>query len=102
MPILGTRGNVKRFTRDDLLGYIGKNYNVGSTVISIAGNIPFEKAEEIVRKYFVGRWSGGERDWRDRPRTPEAAEEYVFKDIEQSHITVTFDPCRIRARTIYP
>ncbi len=90
MPILGTRGNVKRFTRDDLLGYIGKNYNVGSTVISIAGNIPFEKAEEIVRKYFVGRWSGGERDWRDRPRTPEAAEEYVFKDIEQSHITVTF------------
>lgn len=90
MPILGTRGNVKRFTRDDLLGYIGKNYNVGSTVISIAGNIPFEKAEEIVRKYFVGRWSGGERDWRDRPRTPEATEEYVFKDIEQSHITVTF------------
>ena len=90
MPILGTRGNAKRFTRDDLLGYIGKNYNVGSTVISIAGNIPFEKAEEIVRKFFVGIWSGGERDWRDRPRTPEAAEEYVFKDIEQSHITVTF------------
>ena len=35
MPILGTRGNVKRFTRDDLLGYIGKNYNVGFPVLAV-------------------------------------------------------------------
>ncbi len=90
MPILGTRDNVRKFTRDDIKSYIAANYKVDSTVVAIAGNIDEDRACKLVEKYFAGRWSGGKRDWRDKPHAAVSAQKYLFKDIEQSHIIATF------------
>lgn len=90
MPILGTRANVKKFSRADLAAYVAANYRAESTVIAIAGNIDADRACGIVEKYFVGAFARGARDWRDRPREGKPAQKYLFKDIEQSHIIATF------------
>ena len=50
--ILGERENVKNFSRNDLIEYIGNNYCAESSVVSIVGHIEFDKAKELVEKYF--------------------------------------------------
>ena len=99
MPIFGTRGNVKKFKREDLAAYIAANYRVKSTVIAIAGNLDFDRAKDIVQKYFVGRFSAGEREWRDAPRSGGPVQNYRFKDIEQSHIIVTMPSVKYNAES---
>ncbi|MEG1609511.1 MAG: pitrilysin family protein, partial [Clostridia bacterium] len=54
--ILGPRENVKKFTRSQVVDYIAKNYSSKSTVISIAGNIDFAAAKDMVEKYFEGNF----------------------------------------------
>jgi len=38
-PVIGTRRNIERFTRDDLLGYVERQYSADNVVVGIAGNI---------------------------------------------------------------
>ena len=38
-PVIGTRPNIERFTRDDLLGYVQRQYGGANVVVGIAGNI---------------------------------------------------------------
>ena len=51
-PIIGTAENIKRFTAKDFKDYINEKYHAGNMVLSIAGNIKHEKAEELAKKYF--------------------------------------------------
>lgn len=91
MTILGERNNVKNFTREDILEYIGNNYCAQSSVISIAGNIPFDKAKELVEKYFEGKFSSNcTRDWSDKRHDTQKSVLSKFKDIEQSNIAIGF------------
>jgi predicted Zn-dependent peptidase len=41
-PVIGTRRNIERFTRDDLLGYVARQYSADNVVIGIAGNVDAE------------------------------------------------------------
>ena len=52
--ILGTRENVNGFTRSDIKEYMSKHYAPENIVISMAGNIEPELAEELAEKYFAG------------------------------------------------
>ncbi len=89
--ILGERENVKNFTRDDLIDYIGKNYCAESSVVSIVGNIAFDKAKELVEKYFEGKFASNcKRNWHDRRHNTEKSVLYKYKDIEQSNIAIAF------------
>jgi predicted Zn-dependent peptidase len=38
-PVIGNRANVQRFSRDDLLGYIGSQYTAANVVVAAAGAI---------------------------------------------------------------
>lgn len=97
MPILGTRDNVKKFGREDLISYIAANYRASTTVIAIAGNIDFDRAKALAERYFVGRFAKGEREWKDAPRAGAPVQNYRFKDIEQSHIIVTMPSVKYNA-----
>ena len=89
--ILGERKNVKSFTRDDLVEYIGKNYCAESSVVSIVGNIPFDKAKSLTEKYFEGKFSSNcKRNWSDVRHDTQKSVLSKFKDIEQSNIAIGF------------
>ncbi|MDE6275293.1 MAG: insulinase family protein, partial [Clostridia bacterium] len=89
--ILGERDNVKKFTREDLIEYIGKNYCAESSVVSIVGNIQFDKAKDLVEKYFEGKFSSNcKRSWHDKRHDTQRKVLSKFKDIEQSNIAIAF------------
>lgn len=91
MTILGDRKNVKGFTRDDLIDYIGKNYCAECSVVSIVGNVPFDRAKALVEKYFEGRFSSNcKREWRDKRHETKRSVSSKFKDIEQSNVAIGF------------
>ena len=50
--ILGSRENVNSFTKSDIEKYMSRRYTAGNIVISMAGNIEPEYAEELVARYF--------------------------------------------------
>lgn len=50
--ILGTRKNVSSFTKSDVDKYMSKHYTTENIVISLAGNINIQLAEQLVEKYF--------------------------------------------------
>ena len=38
-PVIGTRRNIERFTRDELLGYVASRYSAANVVVGVAGNV---------------------------------------------------------------
>ncbi len=45
-PVIGSRANIRRFTRDDLLAYVQQQYSGANVVVGVAGNVD---ADAIVR-----------------------------------------------------
>ncbi len=39
-PVIGTRRNIERFTRDELMGYVQQQYSGANVVVGVAGNVP--------------------------------------------------------------
>lgn len=91
--ILGPKKNVQNFTHDDVRKYISRRYTAGNIVISMAGNIEPEYAEELVARYFC-----------DMPALPtesitveiENTAKSLFrkKEIEQIHLAFAFPSVR--------
>jgi predicted Zn-dependent peptidase len=50
--ILGTKTNLKKITRNDILSFMQRNYNTDKMLISSIGNINFQKLIRKVEKYF--------------------------------------------------
>ncbi|MEG2084400.1 MAG: pitrilysin family protein [Clostridia bacterium] len=91
MQILGTRENVKSFTRDTVIGYIKDNYCASSVVISICGNIKFDDAKALVLKYFEGNFSSIIRNnWQDVFYDTTSNNVFEYKPIEQANIGFAF------------
>ena len=89
--ILGERENVKNFSRNDLIEYIGNNYCAESSVVSIVGHIEFDKAKELVEKYFEGKFSSNcKRSWHDIRHSTQRSVFHKYNDIEQSNIALDF------------
>jgi predicted Zn-dependent peptidase len=38
-PVIGRRANIERFTRDDLLGYVQRQYSGANVVVGVAGDV---------------------------------------------------------------
>lgn len=50
--ILGPKENIASIQRDDLVGYITKNYTADRMVLVGAGGVPHEQLVELADKYF--------------------------------------------------
>ena len=86
--ILGPMENAKRFTKKDILAYKNKHYVPKNTVISFAGKISFEKADELVQKYFSG-FSGLDSFIAENINVNcLQLDKTVEKSIEQAHIAM--------------
>ncbi len=52
MNILGTPAKLKKYTRTDLVSFIGRTYATDRMVLSFVGNVPFSKILKLTEKYF--------------------------------------------------
>ncbi len=50
--VLGTPGNLKRFTREDVLEFMINNYSTDQMVFSSVGNIDFRKVLKLAHRYL--------------------------------------------------
>ena len=88
--ILGPRGNVERFTRDDVIAFVSSHYVTENIVVSVCGNISREKAIDIVLKYFNFPSHPLERREFALPKTHGGRVEANYKEIEQANLTIAF------------
>ncbi|HEY4069227.1 MAG TPA: pitrilysin family protein [Burkholderiaceae bacterium] len=70
-PVIGNRANLKRFTRDDLLGYVQRQYTAANVVVAVAGPVEADTFVRAVEAAFgamprgepnvvpVPAWHGG-------------------------------------------
>ncbi len=91
--ILGSRKNVSGFTKADVKKYMSKRYTAENIIISMAGNIDVNLAEELVEKYFSAVPSA---ETENAPVPVELAAKSLYrkKDIEQIHIGLAFPSVR--------
>ena len=52
LPVIGLRGNIGRFTREDLLSYVESNYVGANVVIGVAGKIDADRVVAAVEDAF--------------------------------------------------
>ncbi len=89
--ILGDAVNVKSFTRDNILDYMGKWYNPSNMVVSVAGCIEYEQACEAVEKLFASRFrNAGERRQKACAHVNRPDFRFKVKEIEQANICIGF------------
>ena len=89
--ILGPKKNLLYFATEDLTAYKKKYYTSGNVCLVMSGNVTFEKAEELARKYFVNKYPFSRRHRLLQAKaTPERSELYKFKNIEQNNIAFSF------------
>lgn len=87
--ILGSKENVKGFTRADIKNYLKARYTADNIVISMAGNISVELAEELTYKYF-GAVPATKAENRPLNVVLQSRNLYKSKDIEQVHVAVAY------------
>ena len=87
--ILGTPENVSSFTKADVDKYMSKHYIPDNIVISMAGNIDVNLAEELAEKYFAGVEKKCCK--RGEIKVEYSAKSLLRKkDIEQVHIGIAY------------
>lgn len=87
--ILGPAENISNFKKQDFLDYINRNYTVDNIVISVAGNVDFDKVIEIGNKYFSKKRSNEKINIEKAVYTPN----YFFKkkELEQMQCIIGFE-----------
>jgi predicted Zn-dependent peptidase len=59
-PVIGSRGNIVRFTRDELLDYVRAQYTGANVVIGVAGNVDADAIVREVEAAFGAMVAGSE------------------------------------------
>lgn len=90
--IVGTNKNIKKSSRESLLGFKDKCYLPSNTVLSVAGNAEFEEACRLVEKYFEPAFAKLSKANAQKPPVPVYLDAFhhKFKDVEQSHVAVAY------------
>lgn len=89
--ILGPAENVKRFGKEDIRAYMNRFYCPENLVISFAGNITYERADELVRKYVLPRLKCSGFKRKDKtPHSFKGGYGERIKDFEQSTLAIAY------------
>ena len=87
-PILGTRGTVRSFDRQRLLGYFRRHYTPSNIIITAAGNLQHQQIIDLIGNQF-GHLPGGPRQSLGRaPVARPTISHRHKKNLEQVHILV--------------
>ena len=103
-PVIGTESNLRSFTRDDLVKYVGRNYVPHRMVLAAAGNVSHETLVELAKKYF-GRARGRARRgefYRKKPQQYHPEKKDFKKPIQQAHICIGSQAWSVKSKQRYP
>lgn len=98
--ILGTKENIKRFTREEILSYLEKHYVAENMVISVVGKIIFDDVINMLENHFASIKS---HQPFERITHTEYKQSFSVKnkDIEQAHICLAFPGISYDSEDIY-
>ena len=90
--VLGPADNIKAFDKSYIDDYRRDFYNADNIVISFAGNVSSQKAEELVNKYFAPFVACNKsKPFFCTEQTNLGKIIKTNKDIEQNHLAIAFD-----------
>ena len=99
--ILGTKETVQNMKKEDFLSYMSTYYVPERTVIGVSGNFSEEKIEEKIKEYFgKDENTSNPVTTQEEPFTPDVR--ILTKDVEQTHILMSFRGIPIQHRDLYP
>jgi len=93
--IAGTVESVRGFKSADIYNYIKKHYNAPKTIIAFAGDVTLERAEKMVKKYFLPRF-------REKTNPKVLAIEDVRVVPPQQFVTKTKDTEQHNVAVLFP
>jgi len=85
-PILGTKGSVSRFRRDELAEFFRSAYRPGNIVIAAAGHLEHDATSKLVRRHFGALPAGGRARNGGPPRPASRIVTRSKKELEQVHV----------------
>ncbi len=89
--ILGSKENVSSFDKDIVSRYLKDYYVAENVVVSFAGNVTLERADELVNKYIMPIINKGKKKATPKHNTNCLCKNLVkTKDIEQAHIALSY------------
>jgi predicted Zn-dependent peptidase len=88
-PVIGTRANLRRFTRDELVAWVAQQYTGVNTVVGVAGNVDPDRVAASVRAAF-GDMPRGSANLVARPRFVGGIRSRRLTGSGQAHVVVGF------------
>lgn len=86
--ILGTRKDVKRFKREDILNFIRQNYARNNVVLASAGNISSRQLLRLCNRYFADAQLTDTPSFREKFNGYTPKNKTINKHSNQSHIMI--------------
>lgn len=91
--IAGTEESVSKISREQILDYFSKNYTPKNIILSLAGNISFEEAENLINKYFEKNFKQKESFVFNPVVTNykiEKNQAVIYKDTNQAQVKIAY------------
>lgn len=99
--ILGTKETVSDMKKEDFLSYMSTYYVPERTVIGVSGNFNEDEIDEKIKEYFsTDANTGNPIKTEKAPFTP--AVRTLYKEVEQTHILMSFKGIPVEHRDLYP
>ncbi len=86
--ILGTKRNIRKFSREQIHRFLNRNYQSNQVVIASVGDIRFDKLIKYVSKYFSHIDSSERTHQRKRFNDYHPFEKSVTKKVSQNHCII--------------
>src|SRR4051812_12875195 len=99
-PVLGTEAGIRNMARDQLTGYMHRQYAAGNVVLAAAGALEHETVVELARKHFADLPS--EMPERFVPGVYTGGEFREARELDQVHIVLGFPAVAYSDDDYYP
>lgn len=83
--ILGTKENLSKITRDNILEFLNRHYASGNMVLALVGNVPEHRMKYYAQKYFERPLPERPKNSRQKPEPVAPFEKEIKKDFMQQH-----------------
>ncbi len=99
-PVLGSEDNIRAMARDQLTGYMHRQYAAGNIVVAAAGALEHETVVELARQHFADLPS--DMPQRFSPGSYGGGEFRESRDLDQVHIVLGFPSVAYKDPDYYP
>ena len=88
-PVIGTRANLKRFSRDDIVAFVDNQYTGANTIVGIAGDVDPQRIIDVARATF-GEMPRGEPNRIPPPLFKGGIRSKRLTGSDQMHVVIGF------------